>query len=103
VVFCLRGRDTGADQVQFTAVEQLPLDFFASLQANGSRERQREINVESGLLALGSDGLNFERIIGLHGSKLAYRLSLVDALTADFPPPRASARRVDECLASVGL
>jgi hypothetical protein len=89
--------------VQFTAVEQLPLDFFAGLQADGGGERQREVDVESGLLALGADGLNFERIIGLHGNKLAYRLSLADAFIADFPLPYASAGRVDECLASVGL
>jgi hypothetical protein len=40
VVFGLGRLDPTADQVQFTAVEQLPLDFFASFQADGGDEGQ---------------------------------------------------------------
>jgi len=41
-------RDPEASQVQFAAVEQFPLDFFAGLQADGGGEGQREVDVESG-------------------------------------------------------
>lgn len=89
--------------MQFAAVEQFPLDFLAGLQADGGGERQREVDVESGLLALGADGLNFKRIFCLHGNKLAYRLITVDVFLADFLPPYASAGRIDERLVSVSL
>jgi len=48
-----------ADQVQFAAVEQFPLDGFASLQPDGGSQRDGEIDVEAGRGALGANGLDF--------------------------------------------
>ena len=50
------------DKVEFAAVEQLPLDFITGLQADGGGQGQREIDIKSGLLVLGADGLNFQWI-----------------------------------------
>jgi hypothetical protein len=35
------------------------VDFFAGLQADCRRQGQGKIDVEAGLLAFGTDGLNF--------------------------------------------
>ncbi len=41
-------RRVGAQEVQFPPVEQLPLDFFPRLQADGRRQGQGEAHVEPG-------------------------------------------------------
>ena len=48
-----------ARQVEFTAIQQFPLHFFTCLQANGRGQGQREIDIETRLLAFGTDGLDF--------------------------------------------
>ena len=48
-----------ADQVQFAAVEQLPLDGFASLQPDGGSQRDGEVDIKPRRGALGADGLDF--------------------------------------------
>ena len=47
------------DQVEFAAVEQLPLDIVAGGQANGGSQGQREIDIKPGLLVFRADRLNF--------------------------------------------
>ena len=55
-----------ADQVQFVAVEQFPLDLIAGIEADGRGEGQRETDVEPRLLSLRADGLDLQRIGGWH-------------------------------------
>ena len=52
-----------AGEVQFAAVEQFPLDFLAGFQADGRRQGQREVDIQTGLLALGTDGLNLQKTV----------------------------------------
>ena len=54
------------EQMEFTAIEQFPLHGFTRLQADGGGQGQREADVEARLLALGTTGLNFDGIGGLH-------------------------------------
>ena len=49
--------DTG--QVEFAAVEQLPLDIVTGGQTNGGSQGQREIDIKPGLLVFRADRLNF--------------------------------------------
>lgn len=62
--FCLgpEWRDFVSDQMQFAPIQQFPLDFFAWFQADGRGQRQRKIDVETGLLFAGTNGLNFQWI-----------------------------------------
>ena len=55
-------RDPG--EVEFSPVEQFPLDFFSGSQTDGGGQRQGEVDVEPGLLAFRPDGLNFQGIGG---------------------------------------
>ena len=50
---------TQADQVQFAAVEQFPLDGFAGLHPDGGSQRDGEVDVEAGRGALGANRLDF--------------------------------------------
>ena len=52
--------------MEFTAIEQFPLNGFPWLDADGGSECQRKADVETRLLALGTAGLNFDGISGLH-------------------------------------
>lgn len=52
----------GSDQVQFSSIQQFPLDLFPGLQTDGRGQRDGKVNVEFGFLSLGPDGLDFERI-----------------------------------------
>ena len=61
-----RGFDLGTDQMEFSAIEQFPLNGFTWLDADGGGEGQRKADVETRLLALGTAGLNFDGISGLH-------------------------------------
>jgi hypothetical protein len=48
-----------ADQMQFAAVEQFPLDGFAGLESDGGSQRDGEVDVETRRSALGSNRLHF--------------------------------------------
>jgi hypothetical protein len=48
--------------MQFASVQQFPLNEFTGLQLDGRREGLREVNIEFGRLAFGSDCLNFQWI-----------------------------------------
>ena len=48
-----------ADQVEFAAVEQFPLDGFASLHSDGGSQRDGEVDLKPGRGALGANGLDF--------------------------------------------
>jgi hypothetical protein len=52
--------------MELTAIEQFPLHGLAGLHADGGCKGQRKADVETRLLALGTTGLNFHRIGGLH-------------------------------------
>ena len=52
-------REVRAKQVEFLSGEQFPLDFLARFQSDSSGQRQGKIHVQPGLLAFGTDGLNF--------------------------------------------
>jgi hypothetical protein len=51
-------------QVEFASVQEFPLDVFAGLEADGRRQRDGEVDVEFWFLSFGSDGLNFEEVLG---------------------------------------
>ena len=47
--------------MKFTAVEQLPFDFFTALQSDGGGQRNRDVDVKPDLHALGTnDGMTHE-------------------------------------------
>lgn len=45
--------------MEFAPIEEFPLHLFARSEADGRGQRQREIDVETRLLAFGADGLHF--------------------------------------------
>jgi hypothetical protein len=53
------GRRLVADEAEFGSVEQLPVDFFASRQADGGGQGDGQVDVEALFCAFGADGLNF--------------------------------------------
>ena len=59
-------RRVGAQEVQFPPVEQLPLDFFPRLQADGRRQGQGEAHVEPGVLSARTNRLDPQRIGSWH-------------------------------------
>ena len=65
-VLSWRGRLV-ADEAQFAAVEQDPVDFFASGQADGGGQRDGQVDVEALFCAFGANGLNFQGVLCLHG------------------------------------
>ena len=54
------GRGVGTSQVQFTPVEQFPLDLFTRFQADGGRQRQGKAHVEPGVLSARTNRLSIE-------------------------------------------
>jgi hypothetical protein len=52
--------------MQFATIQQFPLDLIARFQADGRGQGEGKTDVEPRLLALRTDGLNLERIGGLH-------------------------------------
>lgn len=52
--------------MEFSTIQQFPLHGFAWLDADGGGQGQRKAHVETRLLALGTAGLNFDGISGLH-------------------------------------
>lgn len=58
------GWDLVAAQVEFASTQEFPLDLFAGLEADGCRQRDGEVDVEFWVLSLGTDGLDFEEILG---------------------------------------
>ena len=58
--------DLRPDQMELTAIKQFPLHGLTGLDADGGCKGQRKADVETRLLALGTTGLNFHRIGGLH-------------------------------------
>jgi hypothetical protein len=58
-----RGRGE-ADEVEFIAVEQFPLDRVAGVEADGGGQRDGDVDVEFGAVALRADGLDFQGIVG---------------------------------------
>ena len=60
------GRWTGTPQMQFTAVEEFPLDLFARLQADSGRQGQREADIEPGILSARTDRLHTQRVGRFH-------------------------------------
>ena len=58
--------DLRPDQMELTPIEQFPLHGLAGLDADGGCKGQRKADIETRLLALGTTGLNFHRIGGLH-------------------------------------
>jgi hypothetical protein len=61
-----RGRNSRAEQVQFSAIEQLPLDGFTGLQTNGSGQCQRKTDIQAWLLAARADDLDLQWVGGRH-------------------------------------
>jgi len=53
-------RRIDSDQVEFSPIQEFPLDLFPRLQADGGGQRDWEIDVELGFLSFGADGLHFE-------------------------------------------
>lgn len=53
------GRDWGAHQMQFAAVQQFPLHLFARLQTDGDGQSEWKTDIEAGLLTLGTNRLHF--------------------------------------------
>jgi hypothetical protein len=58
--------DFWTEEMELAAIEQFPLNGLACLHADGGSQSQREADVEARLLALGTTGLNFDGISGLH-------------------------------------
>ena len=54
------------EEVQFAAVEQLPLDRFARFQANGGGQGEWEADVEAGVLAARANRLDAQGVGGWH-------------------------------------
>jgi len=52
--------------MEFSTIEEFPLDGFAWLDADGGGQGQRKAYVETRLLALGTAGLDFDGVSGLH-------------------------------------
>jgi hypothetical protein len=52
------------DQVEFAPVQEFPFDGLPRAEANGRGQRQGEVDIESSLLALRTDSLDFKRIAG---------------------------------------
>ena len=83
-----RRRRLGPHQVQFAAIQQFPLDSFAALQANGGGQRQGKADVKTGLLALRSHDLNFQRIGRLHFFQKSSCFDGARLYTSAMPDPK---------------
>lgn len=57
-----RGLGVGTNEVEFSAVQEFPLDLFAWLQADGGRQGQGEAHIEPRVLATGADDLDAQGI-----------------------------------------
>ena len=55
-----------ADEVEFSAVQKFPLHLIAGFQADGRSQSHGKAHIQSLILALGTNGLNPQRISGLH-------------------------------------
>jgi hypothetical protein len=52
-------RNVDPTQVEFPAVQEFPFDLLAGFQADRGGQGQRDIDVETGVLPPGADGLHF--------------------------------------------
>src|SRR5712691_8703830 len=77
--------------MQLPAVEQFPLHRFPRLQPDGGCQRERKVNIKTGCLILGTDGLHFYCIFCLHGFKIAYRVATCQSQKMPLP------RRTNPC------
>jgi hypothetical protein len=53
-------RDFNAHKVEFAPIQEFPFDLFAGLQADGGRQRQWKVDIETGLLPTRANRLHFE-------------------------------------------
>ncbi|MGH8592700.1 MAG: hypothetical protein ACREV3_02240 [Gammaproteobacteria bacterium] len=53
-----------ADEMEFVAVEQFPLDRVAGVKADGGGQGDGDVDVKFGAVALRADGLDFQGILG---------------------------------------
>jgi hypothetical protein len=58
------------DQMQFCAVQKFPLNLIAWLETNGGGQSHGKADIESLILALGTNGLNAQGVSGLHFEKI---------------------------------
>jgi len=52
--------------MQFCAVQKFPLNLIAWLEANGGSQSHGKADIESLILALGTNGLNAQGVSGMH-------------------------------------
>ena len=58
------------DQMQFSAVQEFPLNLVAWFEADGGGQSHGKADIESLILALGTNGLNAQGVSGLHFEKI---------------------------------
>jgi len=76
-----RGRRRAqAHQVQFSSVQQFPLDAVAGVEADGGGQGQGKTHVEPGLLSPRSNGLDFQRVGGRLHFFVIFFWKMLDAL-----------------------
>ena len=87
-----------AHQVEFAPVKEFPSNLVTGVETDGRCQRQWEVDIKTGLLLSGTDGLHFEGIFGggwhfvLVFHKLGYSLahhersSLFDQTLSSAPP-----------------
>ena len=71
-----------AHQVEFAAIKEFPSNLVTGIEPDGRGQRQWKVDIKTGLLLSGTDGLHFEGIFGggwhfvLVFHKLGYSLAL---------------------------
>jgi len=73
------------DEIEFRSASELPLYFFARIQANRGGQGQRDSDEESHGPALRTNGLHFDRVINLHNCRLLYKVAVVKGDFDDEP------------------